>query len=92
MIFQESNIKAVDFSSLKQGNVANATLTSFHYRSGYCFATVTADSESVQCIIGNQSDYPIKDMLAIKGIEVKVTYLGTKASNGVTYPRYALEF
>ena len=92
MIFNKSSIKAVDFSSLEINDVANATFASFNYRSGFCFATVTADGESIQCIIGKQEDYPIKDMLAIKGIEVQVTYLGTKASNGVTYPRYALAF
>lgn len=92
MIFSESKLKAVNFNALTVGSVANATLKSFSYRNGYCFATVVADNESVTAIIGKQEDYPIKDILPLKGIEIEITYNGTKVSNGVTYPRYSLGF
>ena len=92
MIFKESDLSAVDFTTLKEGSVANATLKSFSYRSGYCFATIVADKESIQAIVGKQEDLPLPMMLQLKGIEVEVKYLGTKASNGVTYPRYSIEF
>ena len=92
MVFTKSSLKSVDFKTLTEGDVANATLNSFRYQSGYAFATVVADNQSVSCIIGKQDEYRIKDLIELKGIEVQVTYLGTKVVNGVTYPRYALQF
>ena len=92
MVFVDSDLTAVDFKTIQPGQVANATLTSFSYRKDYCFATVVADKKSVTAIIGDKKDYPIKDMLALKGIEVKVIFTGTKVVDGVTYPRYSLEF
>lgn len=92
MKFQESSIKPVDFQTLTAGQVANATLKSFNYRSGYCFATVVADNSSVSAIIGKQEDYPLKDLLPLKGIEVEVTFTGTRVVDGVTYPKYSLSF
>jgi len=92
MVFVDSDLTAVDFKTIQPGQVATATLTSFSYRKDYCFATVVADKKSVTAIIGAKQDYPIKDMLALKGIEVKVIFTGTKVVDGVTYPRYTLEF
>lgn len=92
MKFGKSNLTPVDFSKLKEGDVANATLKSFRYRSEYCFATIVADNTSVECIIGKASDYPIASVLALKGIEVEVQYGGTKVSNGVSYPRFYVSF
>lgn len=92
MKFVDSDLKPVDFKTLTPGQVADATLTSFNYRSGFCFATVVADNESVSAIIGPKEEYPIKDMLALKGLSLKVRFAGTKVVEGVTYPRYSLEF
>lgn len=92
MIFQDSSLKPVDFSKLQAGQVANATLKSFNYRSGFCFATVVADNESVSAIIGKAEDYPVKDVLPLKGVEVEITFVGTKVVEGKTFPRYSLSF
>lgn len=92
MIFQESSLTPVDYSNLKPGSVANATMKSFNYRSGFCFATVVADNKSVSAIIGKATDYPIKDVLPLKGLEVEIVFVGTKVVDGITYPRYALSF
>jgi hypothetical protein len=92
MKFQASEVKQFDFSKLKGGEVANATLTSFNYRSGYCFGTFVADGESVNAIIGSQEQYPIKDVLPLKGIEATIMFVGTKVVDTKTYPRYAISF
>lgn len=92
MKFTASTLKPVDFSALKSGDVANATLKSFNYRSGFCFATVVADDQSVSAIIGKAEDYPIKDIIPLKGLEVEITFTGTKVVEGITYPRYSLSF
>lgn len=92
MIFSPSALKPVNFDNLQVGDVANATLSSFNFQSGYVFATVVADNESVRVIIGSQSEYKIGDLLPLKGLEVQITYGGTKVSNGVTYPRYYISF
>ena len=92
MNFTASTLTAVDFTTLQQGSVANATLKSFNYQSGFCFGTFVADGQSVRAIIGSKEDCPIKDMLAIKGLEVEITFGGTKVSNGVTYPKYYVAF
>ena len=92
MKFQQSNLVPVDFNQLQQGDVANATFASFNFRSGFVFATLVADGQSVSCIIGKQSDYKIADLLPLKGLEVEITYGGTKVTNGVSYPRYYVAF
>lgn len=92
MKFTKSSLKTVDFSKLEENTVANATLKSFNYQSGYCFGTFVADGDSVRAIIGPAEQYPIKDMLALKGVEVEITYAGTTVSNGTTYPRYYVAF
>ena len=92
MDFKKTNLTSVDFNKLTEGDVANATLKSFSYRSGYCFGQFVADDETVTAIIGKQEDYKIGDLLPLKGIEVEIEYRGTKVSNGVTYPRYSVQF
>ena len=92
MKFEIKEIKTVDFATLEVGTVANATFKSFNYQSDYCFGTFVADGESVRAIIGTKADCPIKDMLPLKGIQVEVTFAGTKVSNGVSYPSYYISF
>tara|TARA_R110000796_G_scaffold63909_4_gene147835 strand:+ start:416 stop:697 length:282 start_codon:yes stop_codon:yes gene_type:complete len=84
--------KDVEFSKLTKGDVANATLSSFNFQSGYCFGTFVADGTSVRAIMGSKEDCPIKDMIELKGIEVTIEFGGTKVSNGVTYPRYYVSY
>ena len=92
MLFKPSSLKPVDFAKLSIGDVANATISSISYSKDYCFASLVADNETVRCIIGSKADYPLKDALLLKGIEVQITFNGTKVDNGVTYPRYLLAF
>ena len=92
MKFNPSTLKSIDFSKLKEGSVANATLSSFSYRSGYCFGRFVADGVALEAIIGTKEECPIRDMLSLKGIEVSITFAGTKVSNGVTYPKYYVSF
>lgn len=92
MNFSAKNTNAVDYSTLKVGDVANATLKSFNYQSGYCFGTFVADNETIRAIIGTKEECPIKDMIDLKGIEVEIEFGGTKVSNGVTFPRYYVSF
>ena len=88
----DTSLTPVDFSKLKELDVANATLKSFNYQSGFCFGTFEADGKSVRAIMGSKEECPIKDMLSIKGVEVTITFGGTKVSNGDTYPRYWVSF
>jgi len=92
MKFVKNSLKSVDYSKLEENTVANATLKSFNYQSGYCFGTFVADGDSVRAIIGPQDLYPIKDMISLKGVEVTIEYAGTTVSNGTTYPRYYVQF
>lgn len=92
MNFKKQELQAVDFTKLEQGSVANATLSSFNYQSGYCFGTFVADGSSVRAIIGTKEECPIKDMLDIKGLEVTIEFGGVKVSNGTSYPRYYVSF
>ena len=92
MLFKKSELSIVDFKQLEVGSVANATLKSFNYQSGFCFGTLVADNESVRAIIGKQTDCPIPMMLQLKGIEVEVMFTGTTVKDGITYPRYAIQF
>ena len=92
MKFTTKTTTEIDFSSLEEGTVANATLSSFNYQSGYCFGTFVADGTTVRAIIGEQSLYPIKEMLTLKGTEVNIEFAGTKVSNGITYPRFYVSY
>ena len=92
MLFKKSEITAVDFANLQQGDVANATFTSFNYRGDFVIGTFVADKKSVQAIIGTKADYKISDLMPLKGCEVEITFSGTKVANGVTYPRYYIQW
>jgi len=92
MKFADDTLKAVDFSSLKEGQVADATFKGFNYQSGFVFGTFVADGESIRAIIGEKADYKIGDLLPHKGMQVEIKFGGTKVSNGVTYPKYWVEF
>lgn len=88
MEFKNSNLKSVDFRNLIEGQVANATLKSFNFRGDYVFATFVAEDETINTIIGNKSDYKLSDLLPLKGVEVEIIFTGTRTVNGVTYPKY----
>ena len=92
MNFTKDDRQAVDYTQLQEGSVANATFTSFNYYKGLCFGTFEADGQTVRAIIGDADNYPLKELLPLKGIEVQVRFNGTKVSNGSTYPRYTIEF
>ena len=92
MNFTKDHLVPVDYSQLEEGSVANATFRSFNYYKSLCFGTFEADGQTVRAIIGNAEDYPLKDLLPLKGIEVQVRFGGTKVHNGSTYPRYTIEF
>ena len=88
MKFEKSSTEVVDFNALKEGDVANATFKSFHFRKDYVFGTFEADGETVTAIIGPTSTYTIASLLPLKGTEAIITFAGTTVSGGVTYPRY----
>ena len=92
MNFKKDSLKPVAFDKLTEGMVANATLKSFKYIKDYAFATVVADGKSISCIIGSKSDYKIADLLPLKGMAVEITFGGTRVVDGVTYPKWYLEF
>ena len=88
MNFTDSKTEVVDFSTLKEGQVANATFKSFHFRKDYVFGTFEADGSTVTAIIGPTATYTIAGLLPLKGTEATITFAGTTVSGGVTYPRY----
>jgi hypothetical protein len=88
MKFSAQTIKPVDFTKLKTGSVASATLTSFNYVKDYVFGTFVSDGKSIRCIIGSKADYKIMDLIPLKGTEVTIEFAGTKVSEGKTYPIY----
>lgn len=82
----------MDWTTVEEGMVANATLSSFNYSKDYCFATLVADGKSIRAIIGTKAECPIKDMMDLKGIEVQITFFGTNVREGKTYPKFTVSY
>lgn len=92
MLFTKNSLSPVDFATLEVGSVAGATFTSFRYLREWVFGTFTADGHSVSAIIGSREEFPFELLRSLKGEEVQVEFTGTKVSNGITYPRYTINW
>ena len=88
MKFAKPTTEVVDFKALKEGDVANATFKSFHFRKDWVFGTFEADGQTVTAIIGNTATYTIASLLPLKGSPAEITFAKTNVADGVTYPCY----
>jgi len=91
--FAKPTAKTLDLTLLSEGDVANATLTSFRYMKGWCFGSLLTTTEhSLDAILGSKAECPIKDMLELKGINVSVRFGGIRTVDDKTYGKFSIAF
>lgn len=63
----------------------------FRYNNSFAFLVIEVEGKNESVILGTKSEFPISEMMALKGNSIELTYKGTKNVNGVDYTQLRLE-
>ena len=76
----------------KSADAFTVNVLGFTYIKDYAFITIKVDDKPEKVIIGLKSEFPMRDMFALKDADsITLVEKEPKTSNNVTYRRFKLE-
>ena len=69
----------------------NFSVKGFTYLKDWAFIVFAADAANYKVIIGSKQQFPMSELMMLKGNSVEVTYRGVKNINGIDYSQFSLD-
>lgn len=82
-------IDPVVATALVPGQEYNVNTSGFTYIKGFALVQGNLNDKRIGAIIGTSEEFPIRELIQLKGTKLNLVYKGTKDINGTSYEQFS---